>query len=137
MNVAAGIFFYCSTTHRFLYLMRSDSNYAWGVPGGKLEDSETLLEGLQRECMEEVGYWPLHPKLVPIQKFVNNNFTYHTFFCAVEEEFVPQLNDEHVGYAWIGHAQHPKPMHPGLFSTINIDIVKEKLKLLTENKNGA
>jgi hypothetical protein len=47
------------------------------------------------------------------------------------------LNDEHVGYAWIGHDQHPKPMHPGLFSTINIDIVKEKLKSLTENKNGA
>ncbi len=117
--------------------MRSDANFAWGVPGGKIEENETLLEGLQRECMEEVNFWPMNPKLIPIQKFVNNSFTYHTFFCAVDEEFVPHLNDEHVGYAWIGHDQHPKPMHPGLFSTINIDIVKEKLKSLTENKNGA
>lgn len=135
-NTSAGIFFYCSTTDRFLYLMRSDANYAWGVPGGKIEEGETLLEGLERECMEEVNFWPLSPKLIPIQKFVNNSFTYHTFFCAVDEEFVPHLNDEHVGYAWIGNNQHPKPMHPGLFSTINIDIVKEKLEILT-NKNGA
>jgi len=136
-NTLAGIFFYCNSTSRFLYLMRSDANFAWGVPGGKIEENETLLEGLQRECMEEINYWPIDPKLVPIQKFVNQSFTYHTFFCAVDTEFIPELNDEHIGYAWVGENQHPKPMHPGLFSTINIDIVKEKLKNLTENKNGA
>lgn len=136
-NTSAGIFFFCTSTNRFLYLMRSDANYAWGGPGGKIEEGETLLEGLERECMEEIDYWPASAKLIPIQMFVNNSFTYHTFFCAIDEEFVPVLNDEHVGYAWIGHDQHPKPMHPGLFSTINIDIVKEKLKSLTENKNGA
>lgn len=136
-NTSAGIFFYCTNTGRFLYLMRSDANFAWGVPGGKIENDETLLEGLERECLEEIGHFPNDAKLVPIQKFVNHNFTYHTFFCAVENEFVPTLNYEHVGYAWIGENQHPKPMHPGLFSTINIDIVKEKLQTLTENKNGA
>jgi len=112
--------------------MRSDSNYAWGVPGGKIENDETLLEGLERECLEEIGYFPNTAKLIPIQKFTNNNFTYHTFFCAVENEFVPKLNDEHVGYARIGESQHPRPLHPGLFSTINIDIVKEKLLILTK-----
>jgi 8-oxo-dGTP pyrophosphatase MutT (NUDIX family) len=131
-NTSAGLFFYCKTTGRFLYLLRSDANYAWGVPGGKIEKEETLLEGLERECLEEIGYFPKDAKLIPIQKFVNNNFTYHTFFCAIEEEFIPYLNCEHVGYAWIGDDQHPKPMHPGLFSTVNIDIVKEKLITLTK-----
>jgi 8-oxo-dGTP pyrophosphatase MutT (NUDIX family) len=130
-NVSAGIFFYCNITKRFLYLLRADANYSWGVPGGKIESDETLLEGLKRECLEEIGYFPDDVKLIPIQKFVNNSFTYHTFFCSIEQEFIPLLNDEHVGYAWIGDGQHPKPMHPGLFSTINIDIVKEKLDILT------
>lgn len=131
-NTSAGIFFYCTHTKRFLYLLRSDANYAWGVPGGKIESDETLLEGLERECIEEIGYFPKDAKLVPIQKFVNKTFTYHTFFCSTDFEFVPKLNSEHVGYAWIGDGQHPKPMHPGLFSTVNIDIVKEKLETLTK-----
>lgn len=113
-------------------MLRSDNNYSWGVPGGKIEKEETLLEGIERECIEEIGYFPREAKLVPIQKFVNNSFTYHTFFCAVDDEFVPILNDEHIGYAWVGMNQHPKPMHPGLFSTVNIDIVKEKLATLTK-----
>jgi 8-oxo-dGTP pyrophosphatase MutT (NUDIX family) len=131
-NTSAGIFFYCNNTKRFLYLLRSDSNHSWGVPGGKIEGNESLFEGLERECIEEIGYFPKDAKLVPIQKFVNNTFTYHTFFCAVDNEFIPKLNCEHIGYAWVGNNQHPKPMHPGLFSTINIDIVKEKLETLTK-----
>lgn len=131
-NTAAGLFFYSKNTNRFLYLLRSDASYSWGVPGGKIEDNEALLEGLERECNEEIGYFPNDAKLVPIQKFVNNTFTYHTFFCAVDDEFVPILNNEHIGYAWVGENQHPKPLHPGLFSTINIDTVKQKLELLTK-----
>jgi len=132
VNTSAGLFFYSKNTGRFLYLLRSDNNLSWGVPGGKIDKDETLLEGIERECIEEIGYFPNDAKLVPIQKFVNNSFTYHTFFCAVENEFVPILNGEHIGYAWVGMNQHPKPMHPGLFSTVNIDIVKEKLKTLTK-----
>jgi len=131
-NTSAGIFFYSKNTKRFLYLLRTDARNPgnWGIPGGKIEEDETLLDGLQRESIEEIGYWPDNPKLVPIQKFVNNNFTYHTFFSAVEEEFIPVLNEEHCGYAWVGEGQYPKPLHPGLFSTVNFDVVQKKLKIL-------
>jgi 8-oxo-dGTP pyrophosphatase MutT (NUDIX family) len=135
MSTSAGIFFYSKKTNRFFYLLRNDTNYSWGVPGGKIEKDETLLAGIERECREEISYFPTDAKLVPIQKFVNNSFVYHTFFCAVENEFIPLLNNEHVGYAWVGENQHPKPLHPGLFSTVNIDIVKEKLKTLTETEH--
>lgn len=131
-NTSAGLFFYSKKTNRFLYLLRNDTNCSWGVPGGKIEEHETLLEGLERECNEEIGYFPNKAKLIPIQKFVNNTFTYHTFFCAVDDEFIPILNSEHLGYAWVGQDQHPKPLHPGLFSTVNIDIVREKLTTLTK-----
>jgi len=131
-NVSAGIFFYSKNSKRFLYLLRTDAKNPgnWGIPGGKIENDETLLDGLQRECVEEIGYWPDIPKLVPIQKFVNNAFTYHTFFSQIEEEFIPILNKEHCGYAWVGESQYPKPLHPGLFSTVNFDVVQKKLKTL-------
>lgn len=129
---AAGVFFYNKTTRRYLYLLRSDQRSpTWSIPGGGIEENEALLEGIMRECVEEMNFDISDLKLIPIQKFVNNNFVYHTFFCEVSNEFIPELNDEHVGYAWVKEGQYPKPLHPGLFSTVNIDIVIEKLNSLT------
>lgn len=131
MKIAAGVFFYSKSTDRYLYLLRSDpKSSSWSIPGGKIEKEETLLEGISRECIEEIGFFDYNLKLVPIQKFENGNFVYHTFFCELESEFIPKLNNEHVGYAWVKEHMYPKPLHPGLFSTINIDIVLEKLKTL-------
>lgn len=133
---SAGVFFYCRKTERFLYLLRNEksNNNSWGIPGGKIEEEETLFEGIERECIEEIGFFPNQAKLIPIQKFVNNNFTYHTFFCEVQDEFIPVLNQEHCGYAWVGEDQYPKPLHPGLFTTMNFDIVQKKLKTLTKKQ---
>ena len=131
-NTSAGVFFYAKTTNRYLFLLRTDAKNPgnWGLPGGKIERDETLLEGITRECIEELGYFPMDSKLVPIQKFVNNSFTYHTFFCNIEEEFIPVLNDEHCGYCWTEFKHYPKPLHPGLFNTINFDVVLEKIERL-------
>ena len=130
MRTGVGIFFYSTITKRYLYLLRSDSRN-WSIPGGKLENEETLLQGLERECREEIAWWPNNAKIIPIQKFVNHTFVYHTFFCEVDCEFVPQLNEEHCGWAWVGDNHYPKPLHPGLFNTVNIDVVREKLIALT------
>ena len=133
-NESAGVFFYSKQTQRFLYLLRTDAKNPgnWGIPGGKIHHGESLLEGIIRECEEEIGHFPSDAKLVPIQKFINHSFTYHTFFCEVDQEFIPVLNDEHCGYAWVGDNQYPKPLHPGLFSTVNFDVVQQKLSSLTK-----
>jgi 8-oxo-dGTP pyrophosphatase MutT (NUDIX family) len=131
VNQSAGIFFYSKATQRSLYLLRTDSkNTSWSIPGGKIGKKETLLEGLTRECSEEIEFDISKLKLVPIQKFVNNTFAYHTFFCTVEKEFIPNLNSEHCGYAWVGNDKYPKPLHPGLFTTVNIDVVVAKMQTL-------
>ena len=135
-NISAGIFFYSTSTNRFLFLLRNDNKETtyWGIPGGKLEKNETIIQGLERECHEEIQIFPTTPKLIPIQKFVNNTFTYHTFFCPIENEFIPILNEEHIGYCWVDVNNYPKPLHPGLFNTVNFDVVKDKLEQLTQVK---
>ena len=129
---SAGVFFYSTETQRFLFLLRSEDRNPsnWGIPGGKIEKDETLIEGIERECIEEMDFFPGTVKLIPIQKFVNNSFIYHTFFCKVDTEFIPKLNEEHCGYAWTAIDHYPKPLHPGLFNTINLDVVMNKIKIL-------
>jgi 8-oxo-dGTP pyrophosphatase MutT (NUDIX family) len=134
MSTSAGIFFYHKPTKHYLFLLRNDkNNQSWSIPGGKLEKGETIYTGLQRECMEELSFDITGMKLIPIQQFVNLNFTYHTFFCEITEQFIPILNNEHCGYAWVKKDYYPKPLHPGLFSTINFEVVKDKLKLIEGN----
>lgn len=132
LKVSAGVFFYASSTSRFLFLLRNDLKNLgyWGLPGGKINDQETLLDGIARECIEEMNYFPKKGKLIPIQKFVNNNFVYHTFFCKIKNEFIPKLNKEHKGYCWVDYETYPKPLHPGLFNTVNFDVVQSKIESL-------
>ena len=132
--IAVGVWFYSLSTQRYLYLMRNDARYplTWGLPGGKVETGETLLDTIARECHEELGQMPTYVSLVPIEKFTSpdDGFVYHTFYCCVNQEFQPVLNDEHIGYSWISGSTYPKPMHPGLWNTINFDVVKEKISVV-------
>ena len=38
--------------------------------------------------------------------------------CLVDSEFIPILNDEHDGYAWVSFTKWPKPLHHGLRNTL-------------------
>lgn len=129
---AVGVWFYSIDTQRYFYLMRNDPKnpMTWGLAGGKVESGESLLDTINRECQEELGFMPEYQRLVPVEQFTSpdGNFVYHTFFCCVTKEFQPQLNQEHLGYAWIDTCAWPKPMHPGLWNTINFDVVLEKIE---------
>lgn len=128
---AVGVWFYSLDTHRYLYLLRNDikNPNTWGLPGGKVDAGETLLEAIDRECREELGSMPDYIRLVPLEQFTSPDagFVYHTFFCCVANEFKPTLNHEHLGYAWIDGSTWPKPMHPGLWNTVNFEVVKNKI----------
>ena len=131
---AVGVWFYSIATQRYLYLLRNDVKNpgTWGLPGGKAEVGESLLTAIQRECEEELGSMPEYIRMGPLDKFTStdNVFCYHTFFCCVAEEFQPVLNYEHLGYAWIDSVTCPRPMHPGLWNTINFDAVKSKVETI-------
>lgn len=128
---AVGVWFYSVDTQRYLYLMRNDPKHpnTWGLPGGKVEPGETLVDSISRECSEEIGMMPEYLRLVPLEKFTTADagFVYNTFFCSIAKEFTPILNNEHIGYAWIDSGTWPKPMHPGLWSTVNFEAVRDKI----------
>lgn len=132
--ISAGALIYCSKTQRYLFLLRTGGSHAgsWGLVGGKIERDETVVQGLNREIAEELGGIIHDAKLIPIEKFTSqsNRFEYHTFMITVEEEFVPLLNHEHRGYAWVKLEDHPRPLHPGVWRTFKFNNVIEKIQTL-------
>ena len=133
---AVGVWFYSKKTKRHLYLMRDDKKYHghWALPGGKVESGEGLLGALERECTEEMGVMPEYVKLIPIEKFTaeTGHFCYHTFYCILEDEFIPDLNHEHVGYSWINAGIIPKPLHPGFWATLKVDDIFKRIDTIRE-----
>ena len=131
---AVGVWFYSVPTRRYLYLMRNDPKHpgSWGLPGGRVESGETLMQAITRECEEELGNMPAYSRMIPLEKFTTSDlgFEYHTFFCLVDQEFRPNLNHEHTGYAWIDTGIWPRPMHPGLWSTVNFEAVQNKILVI-------
>lgn len=132
----SGAIFYSVKTKRFLFLHRNDAKKkpVWGIVGGKIEANETPFESLQREIKEEVGFNPKIKKTIPIELFTSNDekFSYHTYILLVDEEFLPALNDEHDGYAWVSNKQWPVPLHAGVKKTLNSKIIKDKMQTILD-----
>lgn len=133
---SGGIFLSCETK-RFLFLLRNQGKTAgtWGFVGGKKEPSDlTAFDALSREIQEEVGATPTIKKVIPLELFTSNDqhFQYNTYVLLIEKEFIPVLNDEHAGYAWVNYNQWPKPLHQGVKNSLNSKTVKAKLELLLE-----
>ena len=133
--VCSGALFYSLATKRFLFLHRANGkrNNVWGLVGGTNEGCETPWEGLRREIQEEIGTVEIK-KTIPLETFVSNDtkFHFHTYLCLVETEFLPVLNNEHDGYAWVSFGKWPKPLHYGLQNTLNRKSNIAKLKTVFE-----
>lgn len=135
---AVGVWFLAKDTRRYLYLLRNDAKHpeTWGLPGGKVESNETLLGGMERECVEELGCFPAYSRLIPLEKFTSadGGFEYNTWVCVIAQEFAPTLNREHIGYAWIDTGIWPRPMHPGLWNTVNVQEIQKKLTVVEHSE---
>ena len=55
---------------------------------------------------------------------------YYSFVAVVEEEFIPTLNDESAGYAWVNIGQWPKPLHEGARVTLGRNKGTSKLSTI-------
>jgi len=130
-HIGCGALIYSIKTQRYLFLLRNQKKHSgfWGLVGGGVEIGESPIVALHREINEEIGNITIL-KIVPLEKFTaqNNNFEYHTYLLTVDNEFIPQLNDEHRGYAWTSISDHPKPLHPGVWRTFSFKSIVDKIK---------
>lgn len=137
--ICSGALFYTLNTNRFLFLHRANGKRSnmWGLVGGQNEMSETPFEGLKREIEEEIGFLPDIKKTLPLESFISsdNKFYFHTYLCVIKEEFIPQLNNEHNGYAWCSFTKWPKPLHHGLRNTLQSKVNLRKLDTVFQTIN--
>jgi ADP-ribose pyrophosphatase YjhB (NUDIX family) len=55
----------------------------WCLPGGGLEEGESLVEGIRREMLEETGIEPAIGKLLYVQQFAHRDTEHLEFFFYV------------------------------------------------------
>lgn len=135
--ICSGGLFFAKDTKRFLFLLRNQGKTAgtWGIVGGKKEPEDaTAYDALKREIEEEVGKTPTIKKVIPLELFTSEDqhFQFNTYMLIVEKEFIPTLNDEHVGYSWCELNYWPKPLHQGVKRSLSNRTNKTKIELLLE-----
>jgi 8-oxo-dGTP pyrophosphatase MutT (NUDIX family) len=132
----SGALIYARNTNRMLVLQKNDGKHVntWGLVGGKNMDNENPWEGLQREIIEEVGFSINFIKVLPLERFVShdNHFTFRTYFCIVDNEFIPILSDEHRGYSWAQIFNLPKPLHQGFHLSLKNKVIQEKINTIIQ-----
>lgn len=114
----AGILFKVVRGPLYLLLKRADTG-EWCIPGGHLEGDETPMEAAVRECEEEIGVCPEGLRLAARQNSIPGGKGLFTCFLQqIDEQFEPDLNEEHTDWGWFAPDALPQPMHRKVAETI-------------------
>ena len=117
-KIGVGTIFVSARTGRVLLNLRAPHKthpMSWSLWGGMMEQNENPKGALLRELEEEMGFVPEIEKIYPFDVYhsKDGHFIYYSFVCITEDEFIPVLNQESAGYAWVNLGCWPKPMHQG------------------------
>lgn len=78
----------------------------WGIPAGKIDEVENLLDAIQRELKEETGISLTKDEIRYVDKVYTRypefDFIFHMFYSEVPKNTVVKLSPtEHSEYIWI------------------------------------
>lgn len=91
--------------HQVLLLKATYAGCAWGLPGGGLDQGETVHEALIRECQEELGCNVQIDYLSGIYYHPTVNSHAFIFRCTLLSGQQISLSDEHSEYQWFDFEQ--------------------------------
>lgn len=104
---------YCQWEDKFLLLKRHPqcfSGKTWCLPGGKLEEGESRLEGARRELHEEAGIELVPKDLSHFLTFYLDRgdlkYDFAVYHCSFKEK--PELHlhlNEHTEGKWVTHTE--------------------------------
>jgi len=134
-KVGVGTLIISTKTSRVLLTLRAPHKthaQQWSLFGGMVEEGEQPKEALLRELTEEMGFVPEIERIYPFDVYQSKDkhFKYFSFIIVVEDEFIPELNDESCGYCWINLGEWPKPMHQGAKISFCNQKALERIKLI-------
>lgn len=134
-KTAVGTIFVSTKTQRVLLNLRAQHkthSMCWSLWGGMVEDLEQPKDALLRELSEEMNLIPDIEKIYPFDVYQSKDkhFKYYSFVSIVEDEFIPELNDESCGYCWINLGDWPRSMHQGAKLSFCNKRSEERIKMI-------
>ena len=94
-----------NTNNQVLLLKATYADCAWSLPGGGLDQGETIHQALVRECFEELGCDISIEYLSGVYFHSTVNSHAFIFRCQITEGQIIQLSDEHSEYCWFDLAE--------------------------------
>lgn len=140
---AAGILAVAENTGRVLLILRTEENSAypnyWCIPGGIVEEGESVKEGARREFAEETGTMTNDTKTQYVSAYINGGVKFYMYISFFDKEFLVEDNKEVGGYEWVElqHILNMKDVHPGFVLTISQKqkSIENLIKSYKQNKN--
>lgn len=106
---------------RFLLGQRSEiSSFpnCWSLFGGKIEEGETILEGVKRELFEETGIESNDIDFRLFEEQWGMGYPYYFYVGFCNEMYECKINEESKDWGWFDMDTIPKPLFPTLFSSL-------------------